>query len=210
MKKYLLILPLLALVLTSLACGGGGETAEDIGTLTLNLTEAPVDADGKPLLSWRVHLLPYVEAADLYDEFHLDEPWDSEHNKKLIERMPDAYRNPNLPVAEFKTNYLAVTGEGTAFGGKQGTKFQDVIDGTANTIMVVEANADRAVIWSKPDDLKFDPQQPLAGLGDLRPGGFQALLMDGSVQFFAKTIDPGVLRALMTIAGSEAIPRGGF
>ncbi len=171
---------------------------------------AKVDAEGKPLLSWRVHLLPFVEEANLYDEFHLDEPWDSEHNKKLIERMPLAYRNPNLPVADFKTNYLAVTGEGTAFGGKEGTKFRDVIDGTSNTIIVVEANADRAVIWSKPDDLKFDPQQPLAGLGDLRPGGFQSLLMDGSTQFIAKTIDPALLRALMTIAGGEAIPRGGF
>lgn len=171
---------------------------------------AKVDADGKPLLSWRVHLLPFVDEVDLYDEFHLDEPWDSEHNKKLIERMPMAYRNPNLPVADFKTNYLAVTGEGTAFAGKEGTKFRDVIDGTSNTIIVVEANADRAVIWSKPDDLKFDPQQPLAGLGDLRPGGFQALIMDGSTRFIAKTIDPDVLRALITIGGNEAIPRGGF
>ena len=171
---------------------------------------AKVDADGKPLLSWRVQLLPFVEEANLYDEFHLDEPWDSEHNKKLIERMPEAYRNPNLQVVDFKTNYLAVTGEGTAFAGKEGTKFRDVIDGTSNTIIVVETNADRAVIWSKPDDLQFDPQQPLAGLGDLRPGGFQSLLMDGSVQFFAKTIDPEVLRALITIAGREAIPRNGF
>lgn len=171
---------------------------------------AKVDAEGKPLLSWRVHLLPFVEAENLYDEFRLDEPWDSEHNKKLIERMPMAYRNPNLPMADFKTNYLAVTGEGTAFGGKEGTKFRDVIDGTSNTIIAVEANADRAVIWSKPDDLKFDPQQPLAGLGELRPGGFQALLMDGSTRFIANTIDHDILRALITIAGREPIPRGEF
>ena len=50
------------------------------------------DKDGKPLLSWRVLILPYVEQEDLYKQFHLDEPWDSEHNKKLIEKMPAVYR----------------------------------------------------------------------------------------------------------------------
>jgi hypothetical protein len=171
---------------------------------------AKVDADGKPLLSWRVHILPFVEAQDLYEKFHLDEPWDSEHNRPLIEQMPIAYQNPNLPASEGKTNYLAVTGPGTAFAKKDGTRIRDFTDGTSNSILVVEANADRAVIWTKPDDLTFDPQQPLAGLGGLRPGGFQALLADGSVQFVANTIDPDVLRALMTIAGGEPIPRGGF
>src|SRR5262249_54155708 len=41
--------------------------------------------DGKkPLLSWRVAILPFIEQDNLYQQFHLDEPWDSEHNKKLI------------------------------------------------------------------------------------------------------------------------------
>ena len=52
------------------------------------------DKDGKPLLSWRVHVLPYLEQAELYKQFHLDEPWDSEHNKKLIEKMPNVLASP--------------------------------------------------------------------------------------------------------------------
>jgi len=51
--------------------------------------------DGKPLLSWRVHILPYIEQQPLYNEFKLDEPWDSEHNKKLIAKMPQVFRSPN-------------------------------------------------------------------------------------------------------------------
>ena len=42
-------------------------------------------------LSWRVHLLPYLEQQTLYEQFKLDEPWDSEHNKQLIPLMPEIY-----------------------------------------------------------------------------------------------------------------------
>ena len=50
--------------------------------------------DGKPLLSWRVLILPYIGNDDLYREFHLDEPWDSVHNKTLLSKMPDVYKAP--------------------------------------------------------------------------------------------------------------------
>ena len=52
---------------------------------------AVFDKDGKPLLSWRVLMLPYLEQDALYKEFHLDEPWDSDHNKKLLEKMPPLF-----------------------------------------------------------------------------------------------------------------------
>ncbi len=32
------------------------------------------DENGKPLLSWRVRLLPFIDEAHLYMKFHLDEP----------------------------------------------------------------------------------------------------------------------------------------
>jgi hypothetical protein len=173
------------------------------------------DKDGKPLLSWRVHVLPYIEQQALYEQFHLDEPWDSEHNQSLIERMPPVYRSPNSNAAPGKTNYLGVRGKEKVFvAPKQdfqgkwplGTGMQEILDGTSNTIMVVEVNDETAVTWTKPDDFEPDEENPLKGLLGLRPGGFQAGLCDGSVRFFAGSIDPKVLKAMFTKAGGEVVP----
>jgi len=164
---------------------------------------ANFDKQGKPLLSWRVHLLPYLEEDALYKQFHLDEPWDSEHNRQLIPMMPALYRNPSGSAAPDKAHYLAVCGAGLAFDGAQGRKLGDFKDGTANTILVVEADDDRAAIWTKPDDWQYDAEHPLAGLGQAHPGGFGALFADGHVDFLAKDLDPKVFHALLTIAGGE-------
>ena len=57
------------------------------------------DKRGKPLLSWRVLILPYLEQDALFKEFKLDEPWDSEHNKKLLKKMPKVYAIPGRDPA---------------------------------------------------------------------------------------------------------------
>ncbi len=167
---------------------------------------ASTDKKGKQLLSWRVHILPYVEANDLYQQFHLEEPWDSEHNKTLIEKMPQVYQSTNDPELnrKFKTRYIAPRGAGTVFekDGKEGEQtplglgFRDITDGTSNTIMVVEAHPDAAVDWTKPDDLVIDVKDPLKGLKSARVGGFHALLCDGSVRFISDSIDLETLKRL--------------
>ena len=120
---------------------------------------ANYSADGKPLLSWRVHILPFMEQQALYDQFHLDEPWDSEHNKTLIPRMPEFYLDPSsgrLP-AEGRTHYLGVKGEGMLFNGTdKGVVIESVSDGTSNTIAIVQVNDDRSTTWTKPDDWEPD------------------------------------------------------
>jgi type II secretory pathway pseudopilin PulG len=157
------------------------------------------DKDGKPLLSWRVLILPYLEEGALYREFHLDEPWDSDHNKKLIARMPSTYKSPGSKVAvEGKTNYLTVRGEKTIFPGKDPIGFMEIRDGTSNTIMTVEVSDAKAVFWTKPDDFEYDEKDPLKGLIGTRPGGFYAGLDDGSVRFLPATIDPKTLNSLFT------------
>jgi hypothetical protein len=164
--------------------------------------------DGKGSLSWRVHLLPYVDAAALYDQFHLDEPWDSPHNKALIEKMPAAYQSPNDPDLnkQGRTRYLVPTGPGTAFENQTAKlRFQDVTDGTSNTILAVEASREAAVIWTKPDDLEIDFNDLLKGLKGGRTGGFQVLLADGSVRFISENINLDTLKALFTRAGGEVI-----
>jgi type II secretory pathway pseudopilin PulG len=164
-----------------------------------------VDKEGKPLLSWRVHILPFVESQALYRQFRLDEPWDSEHNKKLIERMPATYRSPNSRAEPGKTNYLAVRGKNMMFTGEKGTSFADIVDGLSNTAMVVEAGDRSAVIWTKPDDFEPSEENPTKGLLGLRPGGFNVALGDGSVRFLSQNIDPKVLWALFTRNGGEVI-----
>ncbi|HTU19628.1 MAG TPA: DUF1559 domain-containing protein [Gemmataceae bacterium] len=57
---------------------------------------ALVDRQGRPLLSWRVLILPFLEQQNLYNEFHLDEPWDSPHNLRQLPRMPKVYSSPSF------------------------------------------------------------------------------------------------------------------
>ncbi len=162
--------------------------------------------DGKPLLSWRVLILPYLEEKDLYQQFNLDEPWDSEHNKKLIDKMPAVYKSPNsAKAAAGKTVYLTVRGEKTVFSGGKGTRIADITDGTSNTIMTVEANDEEAVPWTKPDDFEYDANNPLKGLGGMHPSVFLAGFADGSVRAISNSIDPKMLKALFTRNGNEPI-----
>jgi prepilin-type processing-associated H-X9-DG protein len=164
------------------------------------------DAEGKPLLSWRVHLLPHLGHKELYKEFKLDQPWDSPHNKKLIAKMPAVYRPANAKLAaQHKTTYLAPVGEVTVFPGKKSVRVFDILDGTSITIMLVDATDDFAVVWTKPDDLKYDPKQPAKGLAARHGGTFMLAFADGSVHFLPADGDKKNLHALFTRAGGEVV-----
>jgi hypothetical protein len=114
-----------------------------------------------PLLSWRVHLLPFLEQQALYDQFHHDEPWFSEHNRALISRMPVIFQSPGSAAPEGRTNYVAVTGKQCAFGVVQDdmTRYRQSrhrhMLGTAHTAVIIEANDLLAVTWTRPDDLRL-------------------------------------------------------
>jgi len=168
-----------------------------------------VSKDGKPLLSWRVAILPFIEQNELYRQFKLDEPWDSEHNKKLLDKMPAIYRSPAQKVGEWKTCYLSPTGQTGADNafhfGVAGARIRDIVDGTSNTVMVVEANDESAVTWTKPGDFNVDSNNPIKGLVGHFPEGFIALFADGSVRFIAKTITPKNLVAIFTRNGGEVV-----
>ncbi len=168
------------------------------------------DKEGRPLLSWRVHLLPFLEQQSLYDQFHLDEPWDSPHNQALIARIPAVYVCPgaNRTLGKSgKTVYLAPRGKATIFpGGKaEGVKIADVTDGTANTVLVFEADDPRAVVWTKPDDWEVGPELKTDGLFGHHPGGTNAAFADGSVHFLKQTIAPAVLYKLLTRNGNDRV-----
>jgi hypothetical protein len=162
---------------------------------------------GKPLLSWRVHLLPFVGEEKLYKEFHLDEPWDSEHNKTLVARMPDVYRGLSRRLNDQgKTVYLAPVGKDLAFSGTpSGRHFpQDFPDGTSNTILLVEADDAHAVEWTRPEDLAVDRVRPDGGLARVF-GNFLVALADGSAHQVKTTVSKETLWAAFTINGGEVL-----
>jgi hypothetical protein len=156
---------------------------------------AGLGKDGKPLLSWRVYLLPYFDESELFKQFHLNEPWDSPHNRTLIEKMPQVYRLPMSKTPAGRTNYLLPVGGGAVFEADKPTRLMDIKDGTSNTIMVVEADDDHAVVWTRPEDLSFDPKDPTKGLGRFG-GGFNAAICDGSVRFFRWPTTPKQIETL--------------
>ena len=98
-----------------------------------------VGKDGKPLLSWRVEILPYVEELPLYKEIRRDEPWDSDHNKTLLARMPDIFRNPAQSRDETRTYFQGYAGPGAVFEPGVKVTMLGITDGTSNTLLVVEA-----------------------------------------------------------------------
>jgi beta-lactamase regulating signal transducer with metallopeptidase domain len=161
--------------------------------------------DGKTPHSWRVEILPYLDQQELYKQYRMEEPWDSDNNKKVLAQMPMVYREPQSDPTRLETSYLALVGAATALGPKdgKGTKIQEIRDGTSNTIAIVEAK--RAVAWTKPEDIDYDTAKPLPMLGGRHPGGFLAGFCDGSVRFLAANLDQQKIHALITKAGGEPI-----
>ena len=151
-------------------------------------------APGKPPASWRVHLLPYLDGRILYDQYNFDEPWDSEHNKQLIAKMPEVYGES----AEGKTRFLLPVGKGTIIGADTPLEFGDVKN---ETIWLVEVAPENAVVWTKPQDMPYDPQHPLAGLGET-DGEFLAVV-GAVVRSVETSTDSDTLRAMFSYASQE-------
>ena len=180
------------------------------GTFPPAFSKSP---DGKPLLSWRVHILPFLGQKALYDEFHKDEPWDSEHNKTLISRMPAVYTCPSgsrTTAKEGKTTYLTPRGPSTTFPVDHAIEIRDIEDGTSNTILVVDASDAAAVTWTKPDDWDISVELKVRSLFGHHPKGTNIGFADGRVQFLKETVSPKVLHNLTTRNGGEIIFRDGL
>jgi hypothetical protein len=154
-------------------------------------------ADGTPLHSWRVLILPFIAQEELYNEFRLDEPWDSPHNLALLPRMPATFAPPpgkRRKVPPHHTVCHVFVGPGTAFEGRQGLRMlADFPDGLSETFLVVEAG--EPVPWTRPQELPYDPDGPLPELRCLFHDGFRACMATCQIRWFSKDADELALRA---------------
>lgn len=155
--------------------------------------------------SWRVEILPYLEQAPLYEKYNKNEPWDSEGNQKILAQMPALYRHASQPNDSSTTAITAAYGLGLIFQEKAtaGTKIQEILDGTSNTIAIVEAKTE--IPWTKPEEVVIDlTMDKLPDFG-FDPERFAAGFADGSVRMIPKTTDVATLKKLFTKAGGEVV-----
>ena len=185
-----------------------------------------VDENDKPLHSWRVLILPYIEQQALYQQIRLDEPWDSEYNKRFHNVIIPIYACPSNSITDTGKNCVySVIGHHSVLageairpglpgqGGRPRDTFARIADGTSNTIAIVEVK--EPFCWMDPtaditlDELVKGINTREGRVGSNHTGGINVGMFDGSVHFISNTIDLGVLRALGTCAGGEnvATPR---
>lgn len=175
-----------------------------------------VDANGRPMHSWRVLILPWLDQNALYEQYDFRQPWDSVQNRAVMTEMPSVFRCPSDTKARAgETNYVMIVGPGAVSSGPLSCKPEDILDGTAFTILVVEV-VGSGIHWAEPRDLNVEGmsfQINAPGGKDISsrhcPGwynGAYVALCDGSTHYLGASIDPSVVKALITIAGGEKLP----
>jgi hypothetical protein len=161
--------------------------------------------DGKPLLSWRVELLPFLgeEAKKLYEQFKKDEPWDSAHNKPLMKEMPWVYSNSNQTKYRPRPTacYRIFVGPNGVFEGKTGISKSQISDPLAETLLVVRGGFSQTP-WTKPEELELKKDQMKLPASD-EPESF-GIFANGTTRAL-NLKDPKVFHAMLTRNGGEKI-----
>jgi hypothetical protein len=182
-------------------------------------TPTVVDSAGKPLYSWRVLILPQLGYDSLYARYDKSKAWDSPENAMLIPGCPDVFVSPQSTIttaAVAEPNYMLVTGKGTLFPPSGPLGPTDILDGPANTLLVVET-AGNAVSWTQPADIDISKMNRQIGgsvatmvavpnrIGGSHPGGATAVFADGKAAWLPDDVAPNVLQSMLTPAGGEPV-----
>jgi prepilin-type processing-associated H-X9-DG protein len=163
-----------------------------------------VDANGRPLHSWRTLILPYLEERPLYETIDLSKPWNDPANAKAVAASVPFFRCAAAPGPQNATTYLAIAGpNGCLLPGKS-RRLAEITDAHESTLIVIEAGEENAVPWMAPVDadetlvMSLEPATKLHHVG-----GTNACFVDGHVTFLNANISASVRRALLSISGND-------
>jgi type II secretory pathway pseudopilin PulG len=165
-----------------------------------------VDADGKPLHSWRTLILPYLDQQPLYGTIDLSKPLDDPANAGACKTVVPVYSCPSDRGPPDHTTYLACVGSNACFRLTEPRPLSEITDGLSQTLMVIEVPSDRSVPWMCPKDadgellMSIGPESKLAHVG-----GMDAALCDGSVRFLSTALPNAARRALISVAGGDKV-----
>lgn len=173
-----------------------------------------VDANGKPLHSWRTLLLPYLDQRPLYDTVDLSKPWDDPANAVARETLLTVYQCPAIPPSTSQathqpsqTTYLAVVTPTSALRPIEPRKLSEITDGLSETLVLIDVDAEHAVPWMSPQDadealiLSLDEKSKLP-----HQGGMHAATADGVARFLSAKLTAETRRALISCAGGDKVP----
>lgn len=162
-----------------------------------------VDAEGNPLHSWRTLLLPYLGQQALYDSIDLTKPWDDPVNAAARETVLPRYSCP-FAHEDPMTTYLAFVGPDWAFAGAEPRTLDEIEDGAANTLAVIDVGEGRAVHWMSPEDIDVERPFDLQSESN-HPDVRNVLYLDGDVNELSPDTSPEAFAAMLTIAGGEKV-----
>ena len=157
------------------------------------------DDDGRPMHSWRVLILPFLDCQPLYDRYDFSVPWNHSNNRYVLENMPElysCYRDPDRGGSV--TSYFAIVGPDCAFRGATPVRYREITDGLSNTLAIGEASG-LHVPWTKPEDVDttvFPRLGEPGGFSSVHEGGARFSLADGSVRYITYELDQETLEWL--------------
>lgn len=168
------------------------------------------DEEGRPMHSWRVLILPYIEQCVLYDRYDFNRPWNDPHNLQLAGEMPSTFRSgfSEEEWAQGLTPYLAITGPDTALRESTGRTLSELGGEVKHKLAVLEYYS-QPVLWTELVDIT--PQRILAEYSqimDNRQKGINVMVMDGPITFVPADAPPEDLEAGFYVGDGRKFVQG--